>query len=49
MPRNAGFAGVNSDDLIIARLPAAQMPARVSNTMPSGKFQEAITPAAPLG
>ena len=42
-------AGVNSDGLIIARLPAAMTPASGSNTIPSGKFQGAMTPTTPLG
>ena len=42
-------SGVNSDGLIIARLPAARMPASGWNTIDTGKFQGATIPTTPLG
>ena len=42
-------AGVNSEGLIMARLPAARMPARGAKVRFTGKFQGLITPTTPLG
>ena len=42
-------AGVYSDGLIIARLPAARMPARGPKVRFTGKFQGLMTPTTPLG
>ena len=40
---------VYSDGLIMARLPAANIPAIGTITMPTGKFQGAMTPTTPFG
>ena len=42
-------AGVSSEGLIMARLPAARMPARGAKVRLTGKFQGLITPTTPLG
>ena len=42
-------AGVNSDGLIIARLPAASTPASGEKVRLTGKFHGLITPTTPLG
>ena len=46
---SADTFSVNSLGLIIARLPAARMPAIGTNTMPTGKFHGATTPTTPFG
>ena len=40
---------MNSEGLIIARLPAANTPARGAKVRLTGKFQGLITPTTPLG
>ena len=46
---SAEVAGVNSDGLIIARLPAASTPASGEKVRFTGKFQGAMMPTTPLG
>ncbi len=41
--------GVNSDGLIITRLPAAKMPASGEKVRLTGKFHGEITPTTPFG
>ena len=49
MDIKAEVAGVNSDGLIIARLPAASTPANGAKVRFTGKFQGLIMPTTPLG
>jgi hypothetical protein len=46
---SSDVTGVNSDGLIIARLPAASTPASGAKVRLTGKFQGLITPTTPLG
>ena len=46
---SAEVAGVYSDGLIIARLPAARTPASGVKVRFTGKFQGLITPTTPFG
>ncbi len=47
--KSSDVAGVDSDGLIMARLPAANTPASGPKVSCTGKFQGEITPTTPLG
>ena len=46
---SSDVTGVYSDGLIIARFPAARMPARGAKVRFTGKFHGLMTPTTPLG